>query len=173
MAVLMLFVSAVGCTGLSRTAESSGDAKSAEAFVREVLLAQYTRPVRSDAQAKLAQAYSTSDDEVSRELTRIQDDLAKDKKAMESRKAAYRDSKVRIRFRSLEASGNDIYGVVEVLADWHWGYDGKPPETPTQVYNLHEFKLSRIGDKWQVILHRNLASNPRTQVQVSPLQWSD
>lgn len=163
----------LGCAGLSRTVEPPADAKNAETFIREILLAQYSRPVRSDARAKLPQAYSTSHEEVSRERTRVLNDLTNDQKAMESRKAAYRDSKVRIRFRSLEANGNEIYGVVEVLADWHWGDDGNPLETPTQVYNLHEFRLTRTGGQWQVILDRNLASNPKTQVQVSPLPWSD
>jgi hypothetical protein len=163
----LVVLAAVGYYTLSLKA----GAGSAERFVHGVLLAQYTRPIPSDARQQLLAAYDPASDEVRTELARILADLDNDQKAMVDQKAAYRDSKVRVRFRTLEARGEELYAVVEVMADWYWGYDGKPTETPTQAYNLHEFRLVRHGVTWQVLLDRNMASTPKTQVRVTPLDW--
>lgn len=170
---LVLLAGALVWSGMARTVASRGDTASAEAFIRDLLVAQYTRPVGSDAEERLARAYGASNDEVSRELARVRAELRNHQRAMADMKAAYRDSKVRVRFRALHANGPEVYAVAEVLADWYWGYDGYPTETPTQVYNLHEFRLTHTGSQWQVVLDRHLASDPQTQVQVSPEPWSD
>lgn len=79
---------------------------------------------------------------------------------------------MKVRFRAANAQGHHLHVVAEVLADWHWGYDGKPTETmPMQVYGLHEIRLTQSGEGWRVTLDRNLASTPKTRVTVDSLDF--
>jgi hypothetical protein len=87
-------------------------------------------------------------------------------------KAAFRGSKVRVRFRTLDEHGEQVYAVVEVLADTDWGYPGARTDT-YQTYNLHEMLVARKGGGWVVTMDRNMASTPKMQVTVEPLPWQD
>jgi hypothetical protein len=169
----LVVVAAAGYRMVSVKDRSVDEMKEAERFLHGILHTQYARPIPPDASSKLIVAYDVSSDEVQRELSRILTELDNEQTAMADRKASYRDSTVRVRIRSIEDQGNYKYAVVEVLADWYWGYDGKPTDIPTQTYNLHEVRLTRNGNSWKVILDRNLASTPTAQVRVTPLQWSD
>jgi hypothetical protein len=173
LAATLVTLAVAGYYIVSVRASSSVKIKEAETLVTDVLVAQYTRPISVDAKHKIVATYDPSIDEVQRETTRILTELDHDQKTMEERSAEYRDSKVRVRFRSVEADGDHITLVAEVLADWYWGYHNNPTDTPTQVYGLHEFRLNSDDKKWRVVLHRNLASSPKTQVQVPPLGWND
>jgi len=173
--LLVAAVLAVAAGGylLSARAASSTEGESAEAFIRSLLEAQYTRPVLPDARARLKAGYFSLNEEVLRERARILALLENEEKTMaEEMKAEFRGSKVRVRFRTVEAQGEQVYAVVEVLADTDWGYPGARTDT-YQTYNLHEMRVARKGGGWVVTMDRNMASTPKLGVTVESLPWGD
>lgn len=179
--MLIAAVAVLGVAGYyiaSLKASSPSEAKEAmsnevKRFVTDILIAQYARPISPDARQQLMASYDPSIEEVKCEVARVMAELDSDLKTMEERKAEYRDSKVRVRIRSINMEGSLVTVIAEVLADHHWGYHGRPTETPSQVYGLHELRLIRSDNTWKIVLDRNQASSPKTQVQVTPLEWTD